>query len=60
METIETSHLVQKIADALASCDGEFIADIANQVLPGEPSVRYLEDELFEVDQTLDDDKEDF
>lgn len=40
--------IIQNIADALAGCDGEYIANIANQVLVGK--VTYLEDSMFEIE----------
>ena len=39
--------VIQDIAEALAQADGEFIQEIANQVISGR--VEYVEDSLFEV-----------
>ena len=39
--------VIQDIAEALAEADGEFIQEIANQVISGR--VEYVEDSLFEV-----------
>lgn len=42
--------IIQEIAECLAEADGEFIAEIANQVLSRK--VKYIGDSMFEEDKT--------
>lgn len=48
--------IIEAIAKALEEAEGEFIAEIANNVLPGR--VEYMEDSLFEVFWDEDDEEE--
>jgi len=53
---LTADELVNEIAETLREGDGEFIANIANQVLV--PDVTYLEDSLFEQDIEVIDEEE--
>ena len=44
--TLTSDELINEIAETLREGSGEFIAEIANQVLV--PEVTYLEDSIFE------------
>ena len=43
--------VVQDIANTLNECGGDFIAEIANQVL--DAKVTYVEDSMFEVEYSV-------
>lgn len=49
MKTIDADDVIRQIAETLAEVDGDFIENIANQVL-GKP-VKYLEDSNFEQEE---------
>ena len=51
--TLTSDELISEIADVLREGDGEFIENIANQVLV--PEVTYLEDSLFEQETDMED-----
>ena len=58
MTVLKTSEeIVNEIAEVLHEGDGDFIENIANQVLV--PKVRYIEDSLFEHDIEVDEDEVD-
>ncbi len=45
---IKVDEVIQKVAEELAQCEGEFIEEIANKVLKNK--VKYVEGEIFRVD----------
>lgn len=54
---IDIDSLCSEIANALAHCEGEYVAKIANQVLPDQ-TVKYKEDSVFTIERNDIEDEE--